>query len=106
MTEKPRTTLTDRTQVYPEHRRIKPESGQQEGYVVLAEEEIAKGFVRPYRDTYVHNECGTETVMGRTIAETYARDPKFYGATFCCGCRDHFPLDQFVWKDSDDQVGS
>jgi hypothetical protein len=22
--------------------------------------------------------------MGRALSETYARDPKFYGATFCC----------------------
>lgn len=101
-----RTTLTDSTQVYPEHRNIKPETGQQQDYVVLAEEERAKGFVRPYRDTYVHLACGSETRMARTIAETYARQPDFYGGTFCCACRAHFPLDQFVWKGTQEQVGS
>lgn len=46
MAEEPRTTLTDGRQVYPEHRKLKP-NGQQQDYVVLAEEERAKGFVRP-----------------------------------------------------------
>jgi len=53
MNDKPRTTLADGTQVYPEHRRLR-EDGQQEGYVVLAEEERAKGFVRPVRLSYTH----------------------------------------------------
>lgn len=51
----PRKTLTDRTQIYPGHREtIKegPRKGQQRDYVVLAQEEIDKGFVRPYRDAY------------------------------------------------------
>ena len=51
MAEEPRTTLTDGRQVYPEHRKLKP-NGQQQDYVVLAEEERAKGFVRPVRRTY------------------------------------------------------
>lgn len=106
MTEEPRTTLSDGTQIYPEHRRIVPETGMQEGYVVLAEEERAKGFVRPYRDTYTHKTCGTNTTMGRTIAETYARNPYFYSGTFCCACRSHFPLEEFVWKGTQEQVGS
>jgi hypothetical protein len=43
--------------------------------------------------------CGSKTVMGRALAETYARDPNFYGATFCCGCGKHFPVEEFVWED-------
>ena len=78
MAETPRTTLTDGRQVYPDHRNIRPESGQQQDYVVLAEEERAKGFVRPVRRTYTHLKCGSDTTMGQTLAETYARDPKFY----------------------------
>lgn len=103
----PRTTLTDRTQVYPEHTtRITdpshPRFGQQQDYVVLAEEELAKGYKRPFRNAYIHLTCGTLTVMGDTLSATYARDPSFYGATFCAGCRDHFPVGpaprgQFVW---------
>ena len=33
---------------------IDPQSGQQKNYLVLSEEERAKGFVRPVRTTYVH----------------------------------------------------
>lgn len=104
----PRTTLADGTQVYPDHRRLK-ENGQQEGYVVLAEEERAKGFVRPVRRSYIHLTCGTLTTMGQTIAETYARDPHFYSGTFCCGCGSHFPVGEkgeFVWAGSTEKVGT
>ena len=50
--------------------------------------------------------CGTQTRMGIAIAETYARDPKFYGGTFCCGCRRHLPLEEFIWFGTDEVVGS
>ena len=82
------------------------ENGQQKDYVVLCPEEREKGFIRPYRDTYIHNKCGIATKMGSSIAETYARDPKFYNGTFCCGCGGHFPLDEFVWEDTDITVGT
>jgi hypothetical protein len=62
--------------------------------------------VRPVRQTYTHLTCGTDTHMGLALAETYARDPGFYGGTFCVCCRTHFPLDQFVWKGTDEKVGS
>src|SRR5712671_4762570 len=96
-------TLADGSPVTTDHREIDPATGMQKGYVVLSADERAKGFVRPLRDTYTHNTCGTDTKMGRTIAETYARDPKFYNGTFCVHCREHFPLDQFVWKGTDEQ---
>lgn len=105
----PRTTLSDGTQIYPEHRNIDPNTGMQQGYVVLAEEERVKGFVRPYRDTYVHTKCGNVTSMGRTIAETYARNPFFYSATFCVHCRNHFPIGpkgEFLWYNSNEKVGT
>lgn len=102
---KPKTVLTDGSAVTPEHREIDPKTGMQRGYVVLSEEERAKGFVRPYRDSYVHKVCGTPTKMARSIAETYARDPFFYSGTFCAGCRQHFPLDQFVWAGTDEEMG-
>lgn len=83
------------------------ENGQQKDYVVLSPEERAKGFVRPVRRSYIHTVCGGDTRMSQEIAETYARDPKFYSGTFCCACGKHFPLDQFVWKDApNEQVGS
>jgi hypothetical protein len=130
------------------------QTGMQKSYLVLSEEERAKGFVRPVRHSYVHkgiqpkyptreltayehtqydkygyvlyepypdgsgvcgrfwtkeqlnSGCGTMTTMGQALAETYARDPKFYGGTFCCGCGKHFPVEQFVWDGTDQVVGS
>jgi hypothetical protein len=74
---------------------------------VLSDEERAKGFVRPVRRTYVHKRgmsqqkpaCGVATTMGQALAETYAREPKFYGATYCVGCRMHLPVNEFDWDD-------
>jgi hypothetical protein len=109
-------------------------NGQQREYLVLSDEERAKGFVRPVRRSYVHvgiagpaqafpeghralgqywkesdiqrvgKGCGTVTTMALALAETYARDPKFYGGTFCSGCRAHFPVGdagEVVWDKSD-----
>lgn len=104
----PRRTLTDGTQIFPEHRNLKP-NGQQLGYVVLADEEREKGFVRPVRRSYKHLVCGTITTMGQSLAETYARDPKFYSGTFCCGCGSHFPVGEnggFVWEGTNEKVGT
>lgn len=149
----------------------KNETGQHDIYLVLSQEERAKGFVRPVRDTYIHvgkklcyeeiwylldekqqsemkkkfpdkeyfavmvslkdkngkiiggsyvtkeeydhwqsgkliGGCGTETRMGLALAETYARNPLFYGATFCCYCNKHLPVDEFVWKGTNQIVGS
>ena len=75
----------------PKLRKIKPD-GQQEAYLVLSDEERAKGFVRPLYHSYIHLACGTLTRMSTDIAATYARDPYFYGGTFCCHCGAHFPL--------------
>lgn len=79
---------------------------QNEVYLVLSEEERAKGFVRPVRRTYLHKACGSITTMGTALAETYARDPKFYGATYCCACQKHLPVSEFVWDGTDQLVGS
>ena len=144
------------------------ENGQQEAYIILSDEERAKGFVRPVRQSYVHigralshfmginriltnderaqypnknyvavmtvmvNEdgsfkggayvtqeeidawkagirvggCGESTKMATAIAETYARNPKFYGATFCVCCGKHLPVGEFVWEGTNEEVGS
>jgi hypothetical protein len=131
---------------------------QHEAYLVLSVEERAKGFVRPYRDSYEHvglqpkyplrdltqeerdrygssyikyeqypvpnpdgsgaigrfwtreqletHGCGAVTVMGVALAETYARAPYFYGATYCVGCRKHRPVGEFVWVKDRERVGS
>lgn len=80
--------------------------GQHRVYLVLSEEERAKGFVRPYRDKYLHVKCGVATTMARALSETYARDPKFYSATYCCGCKLHLPVKEFVWDKDGEVVGS
>jgi hypothetical protein len=132
--------------------------GQQECYLVLSDEERAKGLVRPIRKSYRHvgarpkhptrpltdeekgryaqfgyvafeqyppddsavtgrfwtekqlnGGCGTVTTMSQPLAETYARDPKFYGATFCCGCNRHLPVGEggeFVWEPDGSRVGT
>lgn len=136
------------------------DNGQQEKYLVLSVEEIAKGFVRPVRRSYVHvgppkpryplralteeekaryegfgyiafeefppselpltgryythdmlhrKGCGVKTTMGQALAETYARKPHFYGATFCCGCSTHLPVGaygEFVWDGTEERVGT
>lgn len=99
--------------------------GQQKNYVILCEDERKKGFVRPVRYTYIHvgkggseidpdnprkhgrkgNGCGVATKMGKALSETYARDPKFYTHTYCAGCEEHLPVNEFVWEDGE-VVGS
>ena len=81
-------------------------NGQHSDYWVLSEDERAKGFVRPVRRSYVHTKCGGRTTMGVSIAETYARDPTFYGATMCCICGAHSPVAEFTWDGSNELVGS
>ena len=123
MNNDPKTTLTDGSPVTDDHREINPATGQQKGYVVLSDEERAKGFVRPVRREYVHvgknpemdgnvlikpgeNGCGALTKMAQSIAETSARQPDFYSGTFCANCREHRPLDEFVWAGTNERVGS
>jgi hypothetical protein len=50
--------------------------------------------------------CGAETTMPRQIAETYARDPTYYGSTFCAGCGQYRPVAEFEWLDDGSRVGS
>ena len=149
-----KTTLSNGNPVTADHKDIK-ENGQQKGYIVLSDEERAKGFVRPLRESYIHvgvqprhptrpltdkekkvhasanyelyeeypesespvvgkfwtkkqlnSGCGAVTTMNITIAETYARDPKFYGGTFCAGCQRHFDLAQFHWDGTKIIVGT
>lgn len=101
--------------------------GQQKEYVILSADERAKGFVRPVRRTYIHvgvlpegkqrqypitredvygDACGHRTTCSPAIADTYARDPEFYSGTFCVSCSKHFPLNEFVWEGTTEQVGS
>lgn len=73
-------------------------------YLVLSKKERAKGFTRPLYRSYIHHdpECGRVTTMGLELCETYARDPSFYSATYCAGCRMHRPVgpeSEFTWLD-------
>jgi hypothetical protein len=130
---------------------------QAPAYLVLSEEERAKGFVRPVRDSYRHagkpgpsfplrdltaeeavyagdfiafevypdsmaprtgrfwsqadldavgKGCGAVTTMARPLAETYAREPRFYGATYCVGCCMHKAVAEFRWVADGSVVGS
>jgi len=79
---------------------------QAEAYLILSEEERAKGFVRPVRRSYKHTACGGVTTMNLQLAETYARDPKFYGGTYCVHCQMHKPVGEFTWDPDGSVVGS
>jgi hypothetical protein len=102
-------TLSDGSPITKEHLEIQP-NGMQKDYVVLSDEERAKGFIRPVRTSYIHLKCGAVTTMGRALAETYARDPEFYTGTYCTACFAHFPVGptgEFRWDDeSGDKVGT
>ena len=53
--------------------------------------------------------CGVVTSMPRACAETYARQPGYYGSTFCCGCGKYLPVGaagEFVWDGSNERVGT
>jgi hypothetical protein len=79
---------------------------QADVYLVLSEEERAKGFIRPVRRSYVHTVCGGLTRMSVALAETYARQPTFYGATYCVKCLMHKPVSEFTWDGTNQVVGS
>lgn len=53
--------------------------------------------------------CGGVTHMPQAIAETYAREPRYYGSTFCCGCRAYLEVGEqgeFVWDGTQERVGT
>jgi hypothetical protein len=79
-----------------------PPVPQAPAYLVLSDEERARGFVRPLRMSYWHTVCGAVTTMARAIAETYATRPSFYGSTYCATCKQHRPVGavgEFHWVD-------
>jgi hypothetical protein len=57
----------------------------------------------------IGNGCGATTTMARELAETYAREPRFYGATFCAHCGTHLPVGrdgEFIWEGTTERVGT
>jgi hypothetical protein len=77
-----------------------------EKYLVLSEDERKRGFTRPVRRSYQHKVCGAVTTMSQALAETYAVNPKFYGATYCVSCRKHLLVSEFLWLGTNEEVGS
>lgn len=84
-----------------------------EGYVKFETYDPPQGSVigRFWTEAQLKSGCGTVTRMGPAIAETYAREPKFYGSTFCAGCQTHLPVAEFTWigqdgRATDEAVGS
>lgn len=72
----------------------------------LTDLDESRGFVRPLRNSYSHQRCGTVTTMTDTISEVYATDPKFYIESFCLNCGKHYLSDEFIWEGTDEFVGS
>jgi hypothetical protein len=68
--------------------------------------DIVGSFWTQARLDNVGKGCGTSTKMGRALSETYARDPSFYGATYCVGCSRHLPVAEFTWDADGSRVGS
>ena len=65
-----------------------------------------KDFKTLDRKTNRAGGCGVVTRMSYAIAETYAKNPKYYGSTFCVGCNKHLPVAEFFWDKTDEEVGS
>jgi hypothetical protein len=74
-------------------------------------EEYSEGSVtgRFWTSKQLRSGCGKTTTMGLAIAETYAKAPEYYGATFCCTCGEYFRVGadgEFVWEGTDERVGT
>jgi hypothetical protein len=86
---------------------IDPETGMQHCYLILPDGQ-RQNLVRPLRLSYVHQTCDSVTTMARPIAETYAANPHFYGATMCVACKAHFPVGEhgeFTWVENGQDTG-
>lgn len=77
-----------------------------EAYLVLPAEQRDGEFVNQLCLSYEHEVCGGVTQMHRAIAETWAKDPHFYAATYCVRCRMHRPVNEFYWADGGGRLGS
>jgi hypothetical protein len=72
----------------------------------IGEATLGKFWTQEEMDAVIKGGCGTVTHMGLALSETYARDPSYYGSTFCCGCQTHLPVIEFVWDGTEERVGS
>lgn len=84
--------------------------GQQRRHVTLDDATLAAApRVRPVRDSYRHEKCGSITRMPQKVAETYAAKPDAYHSTWCATCHDYLPVGakgEFVWLDDGTKVGT
>jgi len=77
------------------------------GYVKFEQYPDGESCVGKYWTKFaLSSGCGAVTTMGLALAETYARNPRYYGATFCTGCSIHLPVAEFVWYGTEERVGS
>jgi hypothetical protein len=82
---------------------------QYEQYPETEEENVLGRFWTQASLDSVGKGCGAVTTMGVSLAETYAREPGFYGSTFCATCGRHYPVGErgeFVWEGSGERVGT
>mgnify|MGYP001592497782 CR=1 FL=1 len=94
-------------------RDLTPEEHAEHPHGYVAYEEYPKS-ARPLAGRYwtaaqLKSGCGAVTTMGLALAETYARDPAFYGATFCATCANHCPVGtqgEFTWEPDGSRVGT
>ncbi len=79
-----------------------------EAYPESESPRIGRYWTQPQLDA-VGKGCGSVTTMALALSETYARNPQFYGATFCSCCAKHLPVGtdgEFVWEGTDERVGT
>lgn len=77
------------------------------GYVLYEKYPEGHGIVgRFWTQAMLDSGCGAQTTMGLDLCETYARKPDFYGSTYCTGCRMHKRVEEFVWVEDGQTVGS
>lgn len=78
------------------------------GYVLFEPypEEAQIGLGRYWTEAQLNSGCRSETTMGLALSETWARKIDFYGATFCCACGKHFPVEEFIWVPDGSVLGT
>lgn len=73
---------------------------------ILTIRDVAKGYKRPFRRSYVHQKCGTVTTMSEGLAVNLAKDPASVTEVPCTLCNGEFPVTEFRWASSTAKVGS
>ncbi|MFO0939729.1 MAG: hypothetical protein U0930_03070 [Pirellulales bacterium] len=76
--------------------------GQQRDYVTLPPEQRTEGELVGVPVVYIHEVCGTGTLMPEEIVRSYLKNPFLYGAntTFCAGCSKQVPNRECHWDET------